>query len=146
MSRVFFIKKIDNNIWLYEILDNKLKLLRNKGEESVEYNNIEEFWKWFEEKIEYDKEELSFVISSNKTNFTIPKRFILAKESFREKNSNVFTNIQKEQATLITWTIPTISIVKERKKVVAKSKKNSLKDGELLNYFKNKTKEFRYEK
>jgi len=73
----FIIYFINNFVSVYHYED-KLTPLKYEGEEKFKYNN--NFWEWFQRKIEYSKEELSFVIISDKE-FKIPDEIVISKKS-----------------------------------------------------------------
>ena len=87
------------------ILDNKVKVYDDKREVYLKFEGEEEFpffsdfWEWFRDKIEYNDEEISFIIVANEE-IKIPSFFRLANESgFKKipkfllsaKNSKVFS-------------------------------------------------------
>lgn len=61
----YLIKYRDNQISVFECCDTQLATIRNRGEESWEYQGSS-FWNWFKEKIEYEDEELSFIVLCDK--------------------------------------------------------------------------------
>jgi len=59
----YLIRYIDSNISISEYEDDEFIALKNKGEESWRYDFS--FWDWFKDKIEYEGEELCFIVVSD---------------------------------------------------------------------------------
>jgi len=69
----YLIIYIKNKIEVSEYIDNKrLEKLRYRAEIKQNYDETE-FWKWFKKKIDYDNEELSFIVITDEKDFNIPQ-------------------------------------------------------------------------
>ena len=74
----YFISHKDNNIAIFEIQENQLVVLKKDGEESHLYD-VKEFWAWWDRKIHYNSEEISFIIATDEDSFEIPKSINITK-------------------------------------------------------------------
>ncbi len=68
----YFIRYIKNRIEVSKYINNNLETLKYLGETEQEYNKTK-FWIWFKKKIEYEDEELSFVVVTDNKEFNIPQ-------------------------------------------------------------------------
>jgi hypothetical protein len=97
--RSFFINYKDGNISLYEYIDNELIVFKNKGEVEQTYKN-DDFWNWWRGKIEYQNEEVSFLIATDQDEFDIPDNIqiatqnILSKKIITKKTKINFNNLK----------------------------------------------------
>jgi len=101
----FVIYLIDRYISVYRFDDGNMIALRYEGEERFPYSD--DFWEWFKKKIDYNNEELSFVVVSD-VEFEISGDIVIAKKSsfdeipvLREyKNTKIFTFPKIEQTEI----------------------------------------------
>ena len=82
--RSFFINHRDGNISLYEYADDKLSIFKNKGEDEQTYE-YDVFWDWWRDKVEYQEEEVSFLIATDEDEFDIPNNIKIATKNILSK-------------------------------------------------------------
>jgi len=82
--RSFFIKHRDGNISLYEYIDEELSIFKNKGEVEQTYEH-DVFWNWWRDKVEYQDEEVSFLIATDQDEFDIPDNIQIATQNILSK-------------------------------------------------------------
>jgi len=82
--RSFFINHRDGNISLYEYADNELSIFKNKGEDEQTYE-YDVFWDWWRDKVEYQEEEVSFLIATDEDEFDIPDNIKIATQNILSK-------------------------------------------------------------
>ena len=78
-----FILKIKNGfVEVSECVGDEIEILKREGEKRQIFNS--EFWEWFRKKIEYENEEVSFLIKSD-VKVDIPKFFNISKKNLFSK-------------------------------------------------------------
>jgi len=82
--RSFFINHRDGNISLYEYADDELSIFKNKGEDEQTYE-YDVFWDWWRDKVEYQEEEVSFLIATDEDEFDIPNNIKIATKNILSK-------------------------------------------------------------
>jgi len=82
--RSFFINHRDGNISLYEYADDELSIFKNKGEDEQTYE-YDVFWDWWRDKVEYQEEEVSFLIATDEDEFDIPDNIKIATQNILSK-------------------------------------------------------------
>ena len=82
--RSFFINHVNGNISLYEYIDKELSIFRNKGESEQTYEH-DAFWDWWRDKVEYQDDEVSFLIATDQDKFDIPENIQIAKHNVLSK-------------------------------------------------------------
>ena len=75
--RSFVIYSFKENISVYEQISETLEPLKNKGEIEQNYNT-DLFWSWWKKKVEYQDEELSFIVITDNKEFSIPNDICIA--------------------------------------------------------------------
>jgi len=144
-----FIEYINDNIRVAEFIDNQFDILKNMGEESVLYD-YDTFWSWWRKKIEYDNQEVSFIIITDKKEFIIPNDIVISKEnSFRKQEINKLS-LNRLDSNLKIISIPQKEIDIEfkkdtTKKEIKKDKPIILDTKNLSQYFRKKTREYKNE-
>jgi len=73
----YLIKLFEDNISVYECLDNEQRVLKNMGEESQPYKH-DDFWNWWKKKVEYQGESCVFIIITDKDEFDVPQGIQIA--------------------------------------------------------------------
>lgn len=68
----FFIEYFKNNISIHEYVDNKRCVLKYMGEDTQRFD-YEKFWDWWRKKVEYQQEEVMFIIFTDKETFDVPE-------------------------------------------------------------------------
>jgi len=71
MINAYIIKLIKNRVTVSEYAEGSLTVLKNRGEKEQTYHEVK-FWSWFKQKIEYEDEELSFVVITDNEEFLVP--------------------------------------------------------------------------
>ena len=140
---VYTIRCIKDNITIFSYGDGAFEPLRHKGENSQKFQ-ADTFWEWFEEKISYDDEAISFIIITDKKEFEIPNHFKLD-ESFKlDKNLREYINRYIQNYFLLTQ--PTINITLETPKLdktTTKKPPQKIKKGSISEYYLNKTQTYK---
>ena len=77
---IFLIYEIKNKITLYEYNKNKFNIIKNNGEESTNFSNKELFWKFWKDKVQYQDENVGFIILTDEDLFDIPNNIKLTNE------------------------------------------------------------------
>jgi len=105
-----------DNIYILEIFNNKVrvlkypnKLLKREGEEF--FNFDDDFWDWFLRKIEYENEEIGFIIDTDMNEFAFPENnfFLKPFEVKYSSKGNLFSfpttakveNIETEKEIIV---------------------------------------------
>lgn len=140
---VTIIKYINENITVFSYENGIFTPLKYKGENFQKFQ-ADNFWKWFDSKICYDNEAISFIILTDKKEFEIPNYFKLNNSFKLDRNLREY--IDKYLGNYFLLTKPTINITLE----TSKSDKNSsqkpsqkIKKGSISEYFLNKTKKYK---
>jgi len=115
----FVIYLIGGYVSVYRLDDGSMVPLRYEGEERFLYSD--DFWKWFKKKIDYNNEELSFVVVSD-VEFEIPGDIVIAKKSSFDKMP-----VLREYKNTKIFTFPKIEQT-EIKKVLKRDKRKGLVD------------------
>lgn len=79
---IFLIYELKNKITLYEYANSEFKIKKNNGEENTLFSNRSDFWKFWENKVQYQGEDVGFIILTDEDTFSIPD------------NINIITDIQ----------------------------------------------------
>lgn len=79
---IFLIYVLKNKITLYEYANSEFKIKKNNGEENTLFSNRSDFWKFWENKVQYQDEDVGFIILTDEDTFSIPD------------NINIITDIQ----------------------------------------------------
>jgi hypothetical protein len=140
---IYTIKCIKENITVFSYIDGEFERLKNNGEKSQNFQE-EIFWRWFEEKISYDDEAISFIIITDKKEFKIPNHFKLNNSFKLDNNLKNFINRYLENYFLLTK--PNIDIPLETlkaDKITEKKVSQEIKKGSISEYFINKTKSYK---
>lgn len=77
---IFLIYEIKNKITLYEYNKNKFNIIKNNGEESTNFSNKELFWEFWKDKVQYQDENVGFIILTDEDLFDIPNNIKLTNE------------------------------------------------------------------
>ena len=77
---IFLIYEIKNKITLYEYNKNKFNIIKNNGEESTNFSNKELFWEFWKDKVQYQDENVGFIILTDEDLFDIPNNIKLINE------------------------------------------------------------------
>ena len=72
---IFLIYEIKNKITLYEYNKNKFNIIKNNGEESTNFSNKELFWEFWKDKVQYQDENVGFIILTDEDLFDIHAYF-----------------------------------------------------------------------
>ncbi len=122
----FIIYLIDDFISVYGFETEPIPL-KKEGEEKFKYSS--DFWEWFQEKIDYNNEELSFIVVTNREDFAISKKIKLAETNYIKETPQ---GIQHYKDTKIK-TFPELEKIK--KSVILKT----VKEKTFADYFVSKT-------
>ena len=77
---IFLIYEIKNKITLYEYNKNKFNIIKNNGVESTNFSNKELFWEFWKDKVQYQDENVGFIILTDEDLFDIPNNIKLTNE------------------------------------------------------------------
>lgn len=77
---IFLIYEIKNKITLYEYNKNKFNIIKNNGEESTNFSNKELFWEFWKDKVQYQDENVGFIILTDEDLLDIPNNIKLTNE------------------------------------------------------------------
>jgi hypothetical protein len=154
----FLIKLVADEVVIYENDNGDFIALKHRGEEVQAYEK-ENFWSWWEQKVEYDERAVSFVVITDREEFVIP-------ENIATDNDNAFLKIAHIESRLSDLArghrllfFPEIESFKTRPKMVKKkeqlvkenvleNKENLVKESILINkeslasYFRRRTDEY----
>ena len=134
---IYAIEFINGYISIYNDIDNEFELLKYKGEISQKFEESK-FWNWFEDKISYDDEALSFIIITDNEEFKIPTNFKLNNDFKLNRDLREFIDIKLKNYNLITY--PTIKIELEPQKTDTPKPIKKIKKGSINEYYINQTK------
>ena len=145
--RSFVIYSFKNKISIYEEIDESLEVLKNRGEKEQEYKP-DIFWSWWKNKVEYDNEEVSFLVVTDNEKFTIPNDIVIANISQLSEDvmNDVLQTAPKGCEILTFPKIENLQIVYqelEEPKEEEIEMPISLTEPSLANYFRKKTNEMR---
>ena len=146
----YLLKYVNTHISIaeYEDEDDKFIPLSKKGEESWHYDSS--FWEWFKKKIEYDDEELSFIIVTDKQDFSIPasSQITLSQTSGFDNYTSTNRKIMPISNDLFVLSYPerrvVESLVKEEVTETINLEEYVNNNG-LMNHFRNKTRSYKNE-
>ena len=148
----YFILFLDEQISLYNCLNEDLMLRRVEGEKSQKYHP-KKFWKWFKEKEEYEGEPLSFVIISDKKEFTIPDDIIIADKNSFSSTPSCLAKIQRLKNDYNIISIPKINNLdkvvipkKVKKSEPIKPKIENITKPTIADFYKKETQRYRNDK
>ncbi len=145
----FLIKLISNEIAVYEYENGDFLPLKYKGEEIQEYKE-DIFWSWWQQKVEYNDKNVSFVVITDREEFSIPKNISLSRDNSFLKIAHIekkLSNLAKDYNLL---SFPKIEDFKATHKTI-KNREDStkekilIKEDTLASYFRRKTDEYRYQ-
>lgn len=77
----YLIKVYNKDISVFEISSDDISVLKFKGEAKQIYDE-DSFWAKFKNKIQYENEELCFVVNTNHEDFKIEKSIRIAKQQY----------------------------------------------------------------
>ena len=115
MQNSYLIILQNNIISVAECEEGKLLFIKKNGEKELPYKAAT-FWEWFKEKIDYESEELSFIVLSDLKEFAIPKDIKIAKKSAFLSNSSCLAKIGQFQSGLHFLSFPKIDSFKPKKR------------------------------
>ncbi len=97
----------------------ELKVIQNNGEEYTKYNEYDSFWKWFKDKIEYENEELCFIVSSNDEDFIVDKSINISSNHLLDeaKIKTILIKNQKIAKYFSSYPNTELSFEKESEKI-----------------------------
>ena len=138
---LYLIKLIENKISLSEY-DSDTKIfekIKKNGEIWQEFEEGE-FWRWFQKKIDYEEEELSFAIVSDRETFAINPMIQLSKINFVKNRSDISQLLMSEiDANTQLYFIPHFENTTQKKQIKITPKKQIKKES-LSEYYANRTK------
>lgn len=150
MRDAYIITVVENRVKVQEYVDGTLTLLKNRGEEEQAYDELQ-FWSWFKEKIEYQDEELSFVVITDNKEFLIPDsaEIKLHEKSSLDNDSYINDKILSLAKNLFVLSFPNRiapepTTQKEPQKVEPKIEE-PLSENAVAGYFRKQTQEFKNE-
>jgi len=130
----YLIKLFEDNISVYECLDNEQRVLKNMGEESQSYKH-DDFWNWWKKKVEYQGEPCVFIIITDKDEFDVPQGVQIADVSNIAPLYNPLLHNIPSNVNIITKP-DNISLEKNlQKQTETKVKKIPRNDKSLEDYF-----------
>jgi hypothetical protein len=142
---IYIIKQIKDEISVIEYQD-KLEYLKKDGEKKWRYDSS--FWEWFKEKIVYDNQELSFIIITDKDNFKIDSSIKISKTDTISKNQSLINEALalKENNKIFFYPPLKSSVTKSSPQKPKKSNTKPIKKGNIADFFREKTKDYRKNK
>ncbi len=147
----YFITYRDDKISLYLCLDEKLQIRSVEGEDSQKFHP-QKFWDWFKEKVQYDREALSFIILTDKNEFEIPKDIKIAEKNSFLSSPSCISKIKQLQSGYNIISIPKIedldkNIPKQIKKIKPiKPKIENISKPTIADIYKKETQRYRDDK
>ena len=147
----YFIFYVNEDISLYICSKNELKIKSFEGEESQKYDK-QKFWEWFKEKVEYEKEPLSFVVISDKKEFNIPDDIKIAEKNSFLSSPSCLSKIKQLQSGYNIISIPNIedldkNIPKQIKKIKPiKPKIENISKPTIADIYKKETQRYKNDK
>ena len=148
---IFLIYEIKNKITLYEYNKNKFNIIKNNGEESTNFSNKELFWKFWKDKVQYQDENVGFIILTDEDLFDIPNNIKLtneiqiateAIESLIEIKNLRYKNLIS-YPTGFDMDIDVEFLEDNSLDKIDEPKEKENTSGELREYFLNKTREYK---
>lgn len=130
----------NSKIKIYEYDENQFKILKNNGESEQDFDSFI-FWNWWKDKVNYQEEEVAFVVLTDE-DFLIPSDIIIADYiSFSKKELKNFIDNVSENLKMFSYPSKFFDLVlkNEEKQILIEKTEESV----LNMYFKNKTKEMK---
>lgn len=130
----------NSKIKIYEYDENQFRILKNNGESEQNFDNFI-FWNWWKDKVNYQEEEVAFVVLTDE-DFLIPFDIIIADYiSFSQKELKNFIDNISENLRVFSYPNKFFDLVlkTEEKQILIEKTEESV----LNMYFKNKTKEMK---
>jgi len=147
MMNSFVIYSFKENISVYEQISETLEPLKNKGEIEQKYN-ADLFWSWWKKKVEYQDEELSFIVITDNKEFSIPDDICIADKNSLSQNiiNDLLLKLPTNSKVL---SFPKIENLKINHVKVEESKEEKIEisiniaSPSLATFFRNKTNEMK---
>jgi hypothetical protein len=147
MINSFVIYSFKENISIYQQIDETLEPLKNKGEIEQNYNP-HLFWSWWKKKVEYQDEELSFLVVTDNKEFRLPDDIGIADKNSLSQNiiNDLLLKLPSNSEVL---TFPKIEDLEVDYTKVEESKDEELEipmnmaNPSLATFFRKKTNEMR---
>jgi hypothetical protein len=150
----YFIVLVNGKITISGCKDGEFSPLKREGEEEQNYNE-KEFWGWFKEKIEYDNEKLSFVVVSDREDFSIDKEIKISEKNSFENDNLCKKKIEKLNSKYplfffpfiqIEVTIPKKNKIEIPKKTISEKKVKNITKKTIADIFNRQTQEYENDK
>jgi hypothetical protein len=143
----FVIYSFQENISIYQQIDETLEPLKNKGEIEQTYN-ADLFWAWWKKKVAYQDEALSFIVVTDNKEFSLPADICIADKSSLSQNiiNDLLLRLPVNSEVL---TFPKIEDLEIDYVVVEESKEEEIvvpidiTNPSLATFFRRRTKEMR---
>lgn len=154
MGDKYLIVLLDSKITVSTCENGELSPLKREGEEEQKYEK-NDFWNWFKEKIEYNNEELSFIVITNQKDFFIDKEITLSQINNFEKDLLCKKRIEKLNNKYPLLSFPSMKIVnltknkkniKTPKKIISPKKVKNITKKTVADIFNQQTQEYENEK
>lgn len=142
MDTFYLIRYVEEEISVSLYEKSKFDYLKNRGEEQQPYNALN-FWEWFREKIEYDGEELKFIVISDKEEFQIPESIAIASEHQVVKEMEVHLSRMGQNLNIFSYPKIEIKSIQDTKKAIPREAIMT-SDDSIANHFRKKTKAYTY--
>ena len=147
MMNSFVIYSFKENISVYEQISETLEPLKNKGEIEQKYN-ADLFWSWWKKKVEYQDEELSFIVITDNKEFSIPDDICIADKNSLSQNiiNDLLVKLPTNSKVL---SFPKIENLKINYVKVEEAKEENIEipiniaSPSLATFFRNKTNEMK---
>jgi hypothetical protein len=139
----YLVKFIDEDISISEYQNQKFIPLKNKGEESWRYDPS--FWEWFKSKIEYNGENLSFIVLSD-SDFEVASSINISSNHHLGSKDIMRLSQEHKQEGLELLTFPKVEIEATIPKAkTTQPTKSTLqpKKGSLQEYFISQTQKYK---
>jgi len=147
----FFIVLQEGVISVSRYENEEFEIIKHEGEVEQVYNSSS-FWSWFKEKIEYEDEELSFVVVTDNKAFTIPPAsgIKLNETNSFDNNSYIDDKIISLSKGMFVLSFPPRKetpkqIVEENKESSKIKVEELLSENEIANYFRKQTQSYHNE-
>jgi len=152
MINSYIIQLVKNKIIVREYRDGSLHFLKNRGEKEQIYNEAK-FWSWFKQKIEYNDEELSFIVVTDNKEFRIPTscQIKLHQTNVLDNDSYINNEIASISHALFVLSFPkrdTLSCASKTTQKVEEQemqKEEPLGENALVDYFRKQTQGYKDE-
>ena len=148
----FLIILAENQISVSECSDGEYNPLKREGEEKQPYDRVT-FWQWFQKKLDYSSEALSFVVISDEEDFSIPDDIVLSDVNHFQTDTLCTKKLQQHTKKYKVISFPLIKNLKqplpvkekEPKKIDANLNENLTKLN-IADIFKKQTQEYKNER